>query len=306
MIITVTLNPCVDKTVEVEKFSINRMNRISASRTDYAGKGINLSFTLSQLGHGSVATGFLGEQTSAGYEVVFKKYGVVNDFVYIPGAVRVNTKIIDKSTSEQTDINESGLSVTKEMKAELLDKIKDYSKDGNIIIFSGSFPAGFCREDFSQFLKAVVNGGAKVAADCDGGYLREAVNAGVFLIKPNIYEFEELAGESLPDIESIKNRALKEAQNGIGYAIVSLDKRGAIFASAGEVFHLPAPKIKRLGSTCAAGDSLVAGFLAGLLAKKSFLESAKLAMAASAAAVSMDGTEPPPPELINKILNGYL
>ena len=150
MIYTVTLNPCVDRTLTVEKLEINRMN--TSTRTDYCGKGVNVSVTLSVLGTKSITTGFFGENDKAAYTDTLSGYGVQSAIIYREGSTRINTKVIDKSTMEQTDVNESGTPVSRTRLKELEDFFKKNVTDGDIVIFSGSVPPKFEFESYCALL----------------------------------------------------------------------------------------------------------------------------------------------------------
>lgn len=302
MIITVTLNPCIDRTLKVNSLQINSMNRCVSTQTDYSGKAINVSNTLSVLGIKSIATGFLGLYEKEQYENEFNQYGFDGDFVYVDANTRINTKIIDLSTNEQTDVNESGFFVNDEQKNTLKEKIFMLCKKDDLVILSGSMPLGYTHLDFADLIKELKLIGAKVVIDSEKENLKTAIENKVFLIKPNEFEFETFLGKKLNNVKEIADEAKKIADLGVENVIVSLGEQGAIFANNKNIYYVNPLKVI-VKSTCGAGDSLVAGFLSGIIKGMNFADAISLAVATSSACLLTEGTLPAQKKDIDFLFN---
>ncbi len=301
MIFTVTLNPCIDKFLLVEKLHINKLNRCIDTRMDAAGKGINVSIYLSALNTKSIATGFLGCLNKQIYCDTFNKYEIENDFVFIDDFTRTNTKVVDVTKNEQTDINEKGFKVDDYYKKELKNKLINLLDKNSYVVFSGSMPVNFTNEDFKELVDLAINKGAKVVVDTEGDKLKYAIQKKVYLIKPNIYEFEAIFNEKFNDIKLVAKKAKQLCKNGVENVIVSLGSDGAIFARKNLVYYSKCMDVK-VKSISGAGDSMVAAFLHGTQNNMQFEEIAKQCMAVSQARIMMDGTLPANKDTINKLL----
>jgi 1-phosphofructokinase len=267
------------------------MNRCISTQTDYRGKTINVSITMAVLGIKSIATGFLGVYEKEQYLNEFNRYGFESDFVFVNANTRINTKILDLSTNEQTDVNESGFFVNDEQKNILKEKLLKLCKKEDMIILSGSMPTGFTHFDFADLIMKLKKIGAKVVIDSENENLKSAIENKVFLIKPNEFEFETFLGKKLNIIEEIAFEAKKIADFGVENVIVSLGEKGAVFANSNKVYFAKPLKVD-VKSTCGAGDSVVAGFLSGILNGLSHLDAIKLSIATSTACLLTEGTLP--------------
>lgn len=154
MIYTVTLNPALDKTVEIPMFAIDKVNRVSALRTDPGGKGINVSKVIAALGGESVAMGILGGNTGRMIREKLIEMGLSCDFVTVPGETRTNLKIVDPENSCFTDVNEPGCEVTQEVLDGLLEKLTARLLPGDIAVLSGSLPKGAPADTYYKYILA--------------------------------------------------------------------------------------------------------------------------------------------------------
>lgn len=301
MIITVTLNPCIDRAILVNKLQIDMLNRCISSRVDAAGKGINVSIYLSALESNSIATGFLGILNNQIYFDTFKKYGVENDFVFVDDYTRTNIKIIDVFSKQQTDFNEKGFKVEDFHKKELINKLNNLCDKNSFVVFSGSMPVNFTTEDYKCLVDLALSKGAKVIVDSEGENLKYAIEKKVFLIKPNIHEFEQLLNTKINNINIIAKNAKEICNKGVENVIVSLGSEGAIFVRKDIVYYSKCIDIE-VKSTSGAGDSMVAAFLNGIQNNMSFEEIVKQCLAVSQARIMMEGALPGEKETINKLL----
>ena len=193
MIITVTMNPAIDKTVEVSKFTYGSLNRIQKVEYDAGGKGINVSKTICELGGQSIATGFLAGNNGQTIVNVLKAKGIDCDFVEVEGETRTNTKVVE-TDGTLTELNEPGPCITGKKLSELKDKLLGYAKEGNVFVFAGSTPAGVSKTVYGELISILKKKGAKVLLDADGEAFQKAVEAGPDFIKPNKAELAEYCG----------------------------------------------------------------------------------------------------------------
>lgn len=292
MIITVTLNPAVDKTVEINGFHMNGVNRVSSLRLDAGGKGINVSKMIARLGGKSKALGFLGGRTGAFIKNNLDENGIDNEFIPVSGETRTNLKIIDSMQYTNTDINEIGPEITTEDCNRVREQLLSLAQDGVIIVLSGSVPPNINKNIYQQWIKAVKEKGAKVILDADGELMRQGLTAGPYLIKPNIHELEGLLGRKLNNVAEIihAGKTLME-EYGIEIVAVSMGGDGALFLKK-EVAILVQGITVAVKSTVGAGDSMVAALAYALDKGESFEKALTLAVAAGTASVMTCGTEP--------------
>lgn len=292
MIKTVTLNPAMDKTVEIDNFRVGAVNRISSIRFDAGGKGINVSKTIKALGGSSRATGILAGGNGEYIRSYLENLNIDNDFVFINGDTRTNIKIVDKINHTNTDINEPGIDVSEEDLSRLENRIfSDMNKD-SILVLSGSVPANASADIYREWTERAQKLNAKVLLDSDDELLREGIKAAPYLIKPNINELERLFGRKFTNIGEVADAAKGLLDGGIEIVVVSLGPDGAVFAEGGKVIHAEGLAVK-VRSTVGAGDAMVAA-LALAIEKGYPLEKAvTLSVASAAANVAVQGTQPP-------------
>jgi 1-phosphofructokinase len=307
MIITVTLNPALDKTARLDALRPNALNRLQDVTLDAGGKGVNVSAMIRSLGGESIAVGFSGGAAGEELEALVAKKGLRADFVRIAALTRTNLKVI-AGGGKLTEFNEPGPEILPAEWAELERKLSAYGIRGNIVALSGSLPAGLGADTYKRLSMMLRRAGAAVFLDADGEALKLALEAGPEgipdYIKPNRYELLQYFG--IPGDEGVTEAALVELcraliDRGLKLAALSLGKDGALFVNAKGVWRAPAVPVE-VRSTVGAGDSmtgaLVYGFEHGLEPELCFA----LAMAASAGACATEGTNPPSRELVDKLL----
>lgn len=282
MVITVTMNPAIDKTIYD--------NKIIESP---GGKGINVSKALSAYGCESIATGFLGQETGEWIKKQLDLLGIKNDFVKIVGRTRVNTKIV--TTDGTIEKNEPGPNITTQECECLFQKIRQYCSGDTCVIIAGSVPACLGTDTCARLIKLCKSAHAEVFLDTSGEQLKEGVLAIPDIIKPNEGELQELLGveRNIGDCTGQELARLVEPllDLGISSVIISRGQRGAIFVKKDLKVEFQVPKVS-VKSTVGAGDTLVAGFCYKRLKGESDLSSALFAIAASVGAVTTEGTEP--------------
>ncbi len=297
MIVTVTMNPAIDKTVEIGEFQYGGLNRIQKVEYDAGGKGINVSKTIRELGGTSIATGFLGGNTGRTIENVLKDLEITSDFIWVDGETRTNTKVFD-NRGVLTELNEPGVKISKKHIEELLLRLENYAGEDTLFVLSGSVPAGVDKGIYARITELVHKKGSKVLLDADGDLFRQSLEAKPDMIKPNNMELEEYAQlqfyASENELLEIGETIVK---NGIPVVAISMGNCGALFVTKDGNIKCPAVSV-RAHSTVGAGDAMVAGMAYAWECKMNTEEMIRLCMAVSAGAVTTVGTKPPTRELV--------
>lgn len=262
MIYTVTLNPCIDYVIGIDSIKTGALNRTNREEIFIGGKGINVSLVLKELGVRSVAMGFVAGFTGTEIEKRLKEVGIETDFVRLKdGNSRINVKILSE---QETEINARGPEISEGDIKEFLDKL-DTLKDGDVLVLSGSVPSSMPSDIYETILKSL--GGKKImtVADASGDLLKRTLKYKPFLIKPNNVELGELFGVKLKTADECEEYAKRLKEMGAVNVLVSLAGEGALLIDKDGEGH----KIKAFGgkviNSVGAGDSMVAGFIAGML-----------------------------------------
>lgn len=294
MIITLTLNPAIDKTVIINDFNLNKVNRIDKIRLDVGGKGINVSKVINTLCGDSNALGILAGTNGAFIKDYLNKVKIKNDFIMVPGETRTNLKIIDEQKNTYTDINENFkvnkdyLKIVEEKLVKYLDSSTD---DNNIVVLSGSVPVGFGSSTYKDIISKISNKNAKVLLDADGKLFAEGVQASPYFIKPNLEELNKAYNVKLSThmdiVHLVRNRIISL---GVNSAMVSLGGDGALYINSNRAIYVKGIRVN-VKSTVGAGDSMVAAFAYSLEKNYSIENSIKLASATSTANIMTEGTQ---------------
>ena len=300
MIITVSMNPAIDKTVEVSRLLPGGLNRILKVEYDAGGKGINVSKTIRDLGGESIATGFLGGNAGKTIENVLNERNIQNDFIWVDGETRTNTKVFEEN-GEVTELNEPGPIIGEEQMKKLMNKLEEYADENALFILAGSIPNGVDKHIYAKIIRLVHTKGAKVLLDADGELFRNSLAAGPDMIKPNRVELEEYAGiDYRASDEEILQMARDLLAKGMKTVAVSMGKSGAMIVREGFEVRCPALSVKA-HSTVGAGDAMVAALAYSWDQNLDDEETVRLCMAASAGAVTTIGTKPPTKELVDEL-----
>lgn len=290
MIKTLTLNPALDKTIIVESFQLNQLNRIKEVHKDAGGKGINVSKMLIKLGQSSTAAGFLGGAAGDYIKAEVDKLGIKTDFVKTAEETRTNTKMVDPVNNTFTDLNESGAQITKANINDLKKEIFSDLKKGDILVLAGSVPAGVGDDIYFKLIKSAAAKGIKTILDADGPLFREGIKAAPTLIKPNEHELGLHFKEEFKDLKTMIRKAESLLETGIEMIMLSLGEEGAVFITAADKYKIEPLKLD-VKSTVGAGDAMVAGLAYGLENKLDLVEILKTAAACSSATLIREGTE---------------
>lgn len=286
MIYTVTLNPSLDYVVDVDDFELGRTNRAVSERLYAGGKGINVSFVLKNLGFESTALGFSAGFTGEEIKKQIQERGITENFITVlNGQSRINIKLRGQ---QETEINGMGPDIEKEHIQQLLKKLSVLST-GDYLILAGSVPMKINDTIYYDILKTLDKKGIKAVVDTTGDLLLNVLKYHPFLIKPNIHELSELFSTEIKTKEDVVQYGLKLQDMGAQNVIVSMAGDGAVFiCENGEIYKSEAPK-GVVKNSVGAGDSMVAGFLAGFCETKDFAKAFKMGVCTgSASAFSED------------------
>ncbi|TKJ70112.1 1-phosphofructokinase [Pseudomonas sp. CFBP13508] len=286
-ILTLTLNPALDLTVELSRLDAGQVNRSEEMHTHAAGKGVNVAQVLADLGHQVTVSGFLGEDNQQAFETLFAKRGFVDAFIRVPGETRSNIKVAEQD-GRITDINGPGPMVDAAAQQALLDRLQQIAPGHDAVVVAGSLPRGVTAQWLRELIERLNALGLKVALDSSGEALRAALLASPWLIKPNTEELADALGcEVVSPIAEAQAAARLHGQ-GIEHVVISHGADGVNWFSVGSALHATPPKVS-VASTVGAGDSLLAGMLHGLLSADTPEQTLRTATAIAAMAVTQIG-----------------
>ena len=286
-ILTLTLNPALDLTVELSRLDAGQVNRSEEMHTHAAGKGVNVAQVLADLGHQVTVSGFLGEDNQQAFETLFAKRGFVDAFIRVPGETRSNIKVAEQD-GRITDINGPGPVVDATAQQALLDRLQQIAPGHDAVVVAGSLPRGVTAQWLRELIERLNALGLKVALDSSGEALRVALQASPWLIKPNTEELADALGcEVVSPIAEAQAAARLHGQ-GIEHVVISHGADGVNWFSVGSALHASPPKVS-VASTVGAGDSLLAGMLHGLLSADTPEQTLRTATAIAAMAVTQIG-----------------
>lgn len=301
MIVTVTMNPAIDKTVEINHMERGGLNRIIRAEYDVGGKGINVSKTIRELGEKSVATGFIAGSTGATIKNFLDENEIKTDFVEVEGETRTNTKVYEK-TGELTELNELGPEISEVQVESLLAKLSGYAAPDTLFVLAGSVPRGVDKDIYGRITRLVHTKGATVLMDADGELFTKALEAVPDIIKPNRVELEAYMNVNHEASETELMEVVdKLKEKGIKKVAVSMGKSGAMFFMEDCKVKCPGLKVNA-HSTVGAGDAMVAALAYAWERKLSSEDTVKICMASSAGAVTTIGTKPPKRELVDELI----
>ncbi len=285
MIYTITFNPAIDYVVHTGEMQLGHVNRSSTEELYIGGKGINVSFVLQELGIPSKALGFVAGFTGEAIEKGVQEKGITADFVHLEnGFSRINVKI---KSSEETELNGQGPHISEAAVTELFKKL-DALSYGDTIVLAGSIPNALPSDIYEQILKYISGKSIRAVVDASGELLLNVMKYRPFLIKPNHHELAELFSVTLRSTEEIAEYAMKLKEMGARNVLVSMAGDGALLIDENGKQHLCRACRGTVKNSVGAGDSMVAGFLAGLQ-QGDYAHALKLGTAAGGATAFSDG-----------------
>ncbi len=302
MIYTVTLNPALDKTVQIPNMTVNAVHRITEMRTDPGGKGINVSKVLAKLGGESTVLALLGGSTGHQIAAALEALGLKCQLTFAPGETRTNLKIVDPILHTNTDLNEPGMEAKEAVLNRMLAELTAMVKPGDIVVISGSLPMGAPKDTYFHWVAECKKAGAKVFLDVDGARMAEAVKAVPYLVKPNQEELSNWVGRHLETVEDMIAAAKELLAIGIEKVVVSMGSKGALYVTGETVIRANGLKVP-VGSTVGAGDSVVAALAYAEERNLCQEKTVCLFTAAGAANVMCSGSQAAEYEVIEALLD---
>jgi 1-phosphofructokinase/tagatose 6-phosphate kinase len=310
MIITVTLNSAIDKTLSVPNFRLGRRHRTVEQTTMPGGKGVNVARVLKALGQPVIATGFTGGATGTRIVDQLTQLSVLSDFVRIREESRTNTAVIDPTTGEQTEINERGPKVSAQEVELFVDKLLYLAKGASVCVFAGSLPRDVDTDIYAGLIRELRRLGVTSIVDTDGDPLRRAVRAEPDVISPNVLEAEELVGHEFtddPDEWAIATREMCEL--GAREALMTMGDGCFARMRPQDGETEPALYRVRLASpalepraTIGSGDAFLAGFVAARYSGRSAADCLAYGVACGAESTQHLGAGLIDPERVNRLL----
>lgn len=260
MIYTVTFNPAIDYVVHTDELRTGVVNRSESEEIYFGGKGINVSFVLKELGITSKALGFVAGFTGEAIEKGIAEKGIETDFVHLnSGFSRINVKI---KSGDETELNGQGPEISDEALKELFEKLNKL-EDSDTIILAGSIPNTLPSDIYEKILCSLSDRKIRVIADATKALLLNVLKYRPFLIKPNNHELEEMFGVTLKTNEEISEYAVKLQEMGAKNVLVSMAGDGALLLDENGKTHFCRACNGTVRNSVGAGDSMIAGFIAG-------------------------------------------
>ena len=299
-VLTLTLNPALDHTLELGDLRQGEVNRALAMQVDVGGKGFNIASCLADFGIPTAVTGLIGKDNAAPFLANFRAKGLEDQCLYLDGSTRINTKVVDRSRRQTTDINLPGPLLPPEtiqgLMETLMARMDGLASSVRWVVLAGSLPPGWPENTYQRLTRHAHARGAQVALDTSGPALASSLSSTPDIVKPNRAELSEWAGRPLEDLPSVlaAARALLMGPRGPRTVVVSLGGEGALFLNRQEALLAHPAKAEWI-STVGAGDAMVAGLVAAQIAGLPLAGCARLAIAFSSAKLARLGPHLPPP-----------
>lgn len=299
MIFTVTFNPSLDYIVRVDEMRLGTINRTNYEQLLPGGKGINVSIVLGNFGHPSRALGFSAGVTGVALEKLLADAGVDADLVHVKeGFTRINAKV---KAVEETELNGQGPRIAPEDVNALFSKLDVLGQDDTLVI-SGSVPNTLPSDMYEQVMERLAGHGVRIVVDAERDLLTRVLPYRPFLVKPNNHELGDIFGVTLKTRDEVVPYARRMQEMGAQNVLVSMAGEGGVLVAAdGQVYQSPAAKGTVVNSV-GAGDSCVAGFLAGLMETGSYQTAFRMGLAAGSASAFSDhlATRPEVEDLMSR------
>jgi 1-phosphofructokinase family hexose kinase len=303
MIITVTLNPALDKTLEVPNFTQGRRHRSVEQVTMPGGKGVNVARVIKRLGQPVIATGLAGGATGTRIVEALNDEAILNAFVRIREDSRTNTAVLDPTTGSQTEINERGPAVTAAELDMFQEKLLYLAQGASICIFAGSLPRGIEPDMYAELIRAVKRLGVTTIVDTEGEPLRLAVRAEPDLVSPNELEAEELVGQEFNDVDVRAQAVIEMTRLGATEAIMTVSD--GCYAQVNEeeptLYRVSVGELEatsRIGS----GDAFLAGYVAARYSGRAPVDCLRYGVACGAESIQHFGAGVVDPAQVGRLL----
>jgi 1-phosphofructokinase/tagatose 6-phosphate kinase len=264
VILTVTLNAAIDRTVAVPNFRLARRHRAVESRTVAGGKGINVARALKLLGRPVIATGFVGGPTGTRVLEQLHEESVLTDFIRIAAETRINMAVIDPTSGDQTEINERGPAVSQVEVKRLFERIAYLAGGAKLCVLAGSLPPGAGDDLYARLIADLGRRGVQVVLDSEGEAMQEGIRAGAAMVTPNEREAEELVGQEFADRDDLAQGLGELVRQGAAEAAITRPEGCVAIVGENsdrrllEVHTEPLEPVSTVGS----GDAFLAGYVA--------------------------------------------
>jgi 1-phosphofructokinase family hexose kinase len=304
MIITVTLNAALDKTLEVPNFTLGRRHRTVAQTTMPGGKGVNIARALKRLGQPVIATGLAGGATGNRIIDTLGEEAILNAFVRIGEESRTNTAVLDPTTGVHTEINERGPSATPAELEMFEEKLLYLAKGASICVFAGSLPRGLDPDIYAGLIREVRRLGVVTMIDTEGEPLRQAVKAEPELVSPNELEAEELVGHEFNDVDDRVHAVYEMTRLGPGESIMTVDDGcyAHVHENGSSALYRVRIEEQEARSSIGSGDAFLAGYVAARYVGSSPVECLRFGVACGAESIQHFGAGVIDPTVVDKLL----
>ncbi len=293
MIVTLTPNPSLDRTISVAQLRVGEVNRAGAMCVDAGGKGVNVSRALAANGSATVAVLPAGGAPAVQFAALLYDAHVAYHFIDLQDAVRTNITLVEDDGTT-TKINEPGRNSGPPDAAMMLDAVESHLQGASWVVGCGSLPPGIDGSLYVALIERAQASGVRVAIDTSGATFAQVVEAGPDLVKPNLEELEEFAGKPLVILADVLEAARSLVRSGVGTVVVSLGEHGALGVDATTAVHANSVVDKPL-STVGAGDCLLAGYLSAVDTGASLTDAVARGVLWGSAAVALPGSRVPSP-----------
>jgi 1-phosphofructokinase family hexose kinase len=306
MIITVTLNAAMDKTLEVPSFTPGRRHRTVEQVTTPGGKGVNIARAIKQLGQPVIATGFAGGATGTRIVEALDEESILNDFVRIQDESRTNTAVLDPTTGLHTEINERGPAVSAHEFELFHEKLLYLSQGASICVFAGSLPRGVDQDVYFALVRDVRRLGVTTVIDTDGEPLRLAMRAEPDIVSPNEIEAEELVGHEFNDVQDRALAVIEMTRLGAHEAIMTVSDGcyARIVENGSPTLHRVRIEEQEARSAVGSGDAFLAGYVAARYGGQDHVECLRFGVACGAESTQHFGAGLIDPGRVERLLGG--
>ncbi len=304
MIITVTLNAALDKTLEVPNFRVGRRHRSVEQTTMPGGKGVNIARALKRLGQPVIATGLVGGATGNRIVDALSDEAILNGFVRIREESRTNTAVLDPTTGVHTEINERGPAVSAHDLELFRDKLLYLAKGASMCVFAGSLPRGVPPDVYAGLIRELRKLGVITIVDTEGEPLRMAARAEPEIVSPNELEAEELVGHEFNDSSDRAEAVVEMTRLGPSESIMTVSDGCYAYVMDGGVQSLYRVRIEEqeARSTIGSGDAFLAGYIAARYLERSPIECLRYGVACGAESVQHFGAGLIDPGAVDRLL----
>jgi 1-phosphofructokinase family hexose kinase len=304
MIITVTLNAALDKTLEVPNFRVGRRHRSVEQTTMPGGKGVNIARALKRLGQPVIATGLAGGATGNMIVDALGAEGLLNGFVRIREESRTNTAVLDPTTGVHTEINERGPSVSSHDLELFREKVLYLAKGASMCVFAGSLPRGVAPDVYAGLIRELKKSGVTTIVDTEGEPLRLAARAEPDIISPNEIEAEELVGHEFNDVDDRARAVVEMTRLGPGEAIMTVSDGcyAYVLENGGHALYRVRIEEQEARSTIGSGDAFLAGYIAARYVGRDQTECLRYGVACGAESVQHFGAGLIDPGAVDRLL----